>query len=132
MNPSNLILGGSHGIGFGYAYWCAKKNEELVLIGRDERDLRVAHDRLIEAGASNVEVVSGDLLESSFRSILFRRFSERKFRSVLIGGPSPPAGMLHDLSPADYSAACRIVLVYPLTIVEWADKHLDEHGTVFL
>ncbi|SEN38414.1 hypothetical protein [Nitrosomonas marina] len=119
----HLVLGGSLGIGLAFAVCKAEKGDHVKVIARREEFLNAAQKTLAQAGACSVEILSGDLLDSSFLSKLQK--DGEHYDSIFISGPSPCGGCLEKIHSLDnYSAiisdAYRTAIAYPLEIIQWA------------
>jgi short-subunit dehydrogenase len=111
-----LVLGGSTGIGFAFAEWCAAKGRRLILVGRHRPKLTRARNHLIEVGATEVTLRNGDLLDLEFRAKLLDWLNRKHLSTVFIGGPTPPQ---LDPSGSTWLEAQRAVetcIVYPVHI----------------
>lgn len=117
--PAHLVLGGSHGIGYAYAEYWATRGESIILVARDSNDLRRAELRLLKTGASSVRAISGDLLNEQFRDSLFGTLAEVTFVTVLVSGPSPPAGELPSVGIDAFYRAHEACIIYPLSALRW-------------
>jgi NAD(P)-dependent dehydrogenase (short-subunit alcohol dehydrogenase family) len=131
----HLVLGGSEGIGFAYAMHQARKGDCLTVVARRQWRLEEARSALLDAGASVVATVAGDLLDRAFRIRLWE--DPGLYNSILASGPSPPEGSLKDILTADserlvflgYQAA----LAYPLEVMQRAlGGGLQSLGTLHL
>ena len=112
-----LVLGGSAGIGFAFAEWCANKSRRIIIVGRYKARLRKARERLLKSGATEVICISGDLVDPRFRSSLLSRLAEKRLSTVFIGGPNPPSGHPSSVDWRSAQRACEICIIYPLQIV---------------
>ncbi|HOZ50456.1 MAG TPA: SDR family NAD(P)-dependent oxidoreductase [Chitinophagaceae bacterium] len=69
-NPYALVAGGSKGIGYAIAKALAKRNFNLILIARNEKDLQIAKQSLESLYPIHVETISKDLsIETSATEI---------------------------------------------------------------
>lgn len=119
----HLILGGSEGIGFSYAALQAKKGHSLKLVARCEDKLEAARLQLLDCGASQVEIVCGDLTNPGFLSSFLSE--QCGFDTILAGGPSPKCITLSKaLSSSEDEQLIvhnyRAAISYPLRIIDWA------------
>lgn len=123
QSATDLVLGGTAGIGHAYAMTCANAGHAVYLVARDAAGLSAAATRLGAAGASDVQFCAGDLNDAEFRSSLRTALNAKgllPLRSILIGGPSPPAGTLNQVTLGDMDAGYDICVRYPLEIMRWA------------
>jgi len=121
MSPhSHLVIGGSAGIGYAYAFRRAVERGTITLVARNPAGLRRAAARLRRAGAADVEVFSCDIADPEARGAMMRGLEGRKFGSVLLSGPSPPFGPLSSVDGVQIHTASEIALVYPLELARWA------------
>jgi NAD(P)-dependent dehydrogenase (short-subunit alcohol dehydrogenase family) len=114
----HLVCGGSRGIGYAFAESLASRRQNLIVVARNRSDLGRARNDLIAAGAPKVIIRSADLLDASSRRRLIASLDSFSLRSVLVGGPSPPAGPLSSVSPKSLDHAFEICLGYPFHLVE--------------
>jgi NADP-dependent 3-hydroxy acid dehydrogenase YdfG len=112
-----LVLGGSAGIGFAFAEWCARKSQRLVVVGRHRPRLQKAGQALLAAGADEVICIGGDVLDPRFRSKLLSQLTEKRISTVFIGGPSPPARGASTVDWRSLQQTSEICLVYPVHIL---------------
>lgn len=119
-DPSSwhLVCGGSRGIGYAFAESLASRRQNLIVVARNRSGLIRARANLIAAGAPRVMVRSVDLLDAIARRRLIASLASFPLRSVLVGGPSPPAGPLSSVSPKSLDHAFEICLGYPFHLVE--------------
>jgi NAD(P)-dependent dehydrogenase (short-subunit alcohol dehydrogenase family) len=128
----HLILGGSDGIGKAYAMYYAKEGHALDIVARHSGRLNAARNQLIRAGSSSVSVHEGDVLQHTFRSLLLDELCP-PYSSILIGGPSPPAGLLDDLNEDALRRGMEVLYLYPFEIASWAFRQaLSERGRLIL
>jgi hypothetical protein len=116
----HLVLGGSSGIGFSFAKWLAKRNQRLVIVSRGKDRLDYARAQLLASGATEVRSVAGDLLDQSFRSQIFRHTSTLPLSTIFIGGPSPQAGAMGQVSGLDIESAAKSCIAYPFHVAQLA------------
>lgn len=133
----HLILGGSDGIGFAFANCLAEHRSRLIVVARSRERLSRARAKLLASGAAEVRVLHGDLLNEQFRAKLFRRVSTFRLSMIFIGGPSPPAGTIADISSKEIEAAARSCLAYPTDVMRFAlslrcSMGLDPLKVIFL
>tara|TARA_R110000868_G_scaffold37111_1_gene131266 strand:- start:4766 stop:5479 length:714 start_codon:yes stop_codon:yes gene_type:complete len=70
-NTSVIITGGSKGIGLSIAKIFAQKtNRPIVLLARDENELKQARQECLAEGANQVEILSVDLLDNESLSAI--------------------------------------------------------------
>lgn len=113
-----LVLGGSAGIGFAYAEWCAARKRRLIIVGQQRSKLTRARRELIEAGATEVICRSGNLLDSRFRTRLLAALAKKHLSAMFIGGPTPPtsdAPLPAWRAAQEASEAC---IVYPVHMLD--------------
>jgi hypothetical protein len=115
----HLVLGGSEGIGFAYAKMRARRRGDLVLIARRLDRLQQACSELLSLGASSVDTIPGDLLDEKFRTAVLSRFDPSTFRTVFIGGPSPPIARIEEVTAANLRVAQEVCLIYPMAVLSW-------------
>ena len=113
----HLICGASRGIGYAVAESLASRGQNVILVGRDRADLARAKPKLRELGAKRVAIRTVDLLDAAARQRLVGSVRSFPLRSVLIGGPSPPAGPLSIVSAESLDRAYEICLRYPFDVV---------------
>ncbi len=112
-----LVLGGSAGIGFAFADWCAGRSHRIIIVGRSKSKLRKAQRALLVSGADEVTWISGDLMNHQFRSKLLSRLSPNRISNVFIGGPTPPVRSPSATDWRSVQEACQICIVYPVHIL---------------
>ncbi|SMO37420.1 SDR family NAD(P)-dependent oxidoreductase [Gracilimonas mengyeensis] len=76
-DSSVIITGGSKGIGFSMASVFARNTDRpIVILARDEEELKEAREKLLEEGASKVDTISADLTnENAFDEIDFGQYN---------------------------------------------------------
>ena len=116
----HLVLGGSDGIGFAFAKWLSERRRRLVVVSRGREHLVLARKELLALGAAEVRTVAGDLLQQAFRSHLFRRLSKLPLSTIFIGGPSPRAGAIGDITGKQIESAAQSCLAYPVHVMSFA------------
>jgi NAD(P)-dependent dehydrogenase (short-subunit alcohol dehydrogenase family) len=133
MTPRyTLVLGGSAGIGFAYAEWCAARKRRLIIVARRRSRLANARRELLAAGAKEVICRSGDLLEPRFRKKLLAGLADKHFSSVFIGGPSPPSFSVRMPVWQAARKASETCLVYPVHILDSFLRRRDRGVEVIL
>jgi NAD(P)-dependent dehydrogenase (short-subunit alcohol dehydrogenase family) len=119
----HLVLGGSDGIGFAFAEWLAEHQCRLIVVARNKERLSRARTKLLASGAAEVRILAGDLLNPRFRAGLFRRASTIRLSLIFIGGPSPPAGTIDQISSNEVEAGAKSCLAYPVDVMRFALSH---------
>jgi nucleoside-diphosphate-sugar epimerase len=116
----HLVLGGSDGIGFAFAKWLSERRRRLVVVSRGREHLALARKRLLALGAAEVRTVAGDVLQQPFRSRLFLSLSELPLSTIFIGGPSPLAGSIREITGKEIESAAQSCLAYPVHVMSFA------------
>ncbi len=116
----HAVLGSSAGIGFAYARHFAALGHRLVLVARRPSRLEEAAETLRQAGAIEAICIVGDLADPHSRAMVLERLAGNHFASVLVGGPSPPAGRFDKITSEDFRLAMDVALLYPLEVLRWA------------
>ncbi len=81
MEPNKtytLITGGTSGIGYELAKLFAKNGHNLILVSRDEADLTITRNELLEAGV-DVQIISKDLFDRQSPFDLYNEICERGY-----------------------------------------------------
>lgn len=118
----HLVLGGSRGIGYAYAAHFAELGDALELVARDEVSLSSAVNTLKQTGNSHVSYICCDLTDEDSRAQLISRVKQRRYDRIFIGGPTPPSGILSELSDAEFTQAYQSCLAYPFAFLRWASS----------
>lgn len=127
----HLVLGGSSGLGKAYASFYARRGHVLTVVARDASGLKDVRADLLELGAASVAIEAGDLLDRAFRARLFGL--EMMFDTILVGGPSPPAGNLSAVSAESLQVATEALIMYPFEAARWAlSTSLVEKGRLIV
>lgn len=118
----HIVLGGTHGIGWAYAKYQARRGETIVLVARDSNWLERRANQLFEIGGVRPEVRAADLTNPEDLQRVLSSLMSDSLSSILIGGPSPPVGTINQVQPDDHVLAAKICLAYPHTVLAWAQR----------
>ena len=82
--PYAMITGGSKGIGYAIAKALAKRNYNLVLIGRNMDDLLIAKNKLQSECNTKVEILNYDLTDNQIANKIASWCLERNFKLTFL------------------------------------------------
>jgi len=119
--PRALVTGDSRGVGYFIAEELARRGYRLAIMARGMEGLRKAAQRLVDAGASSVYVVPGDLrveadVSRAVREAL-RALGGLDAVVLSYGNPSCEPCMLHEASWSDWLEASSLYLASTATIL---------------
>lgn len=134
LNGPVLVLGGTSGIGYEFASYFAKRGYELSVVSRGKSARHeVTKHALLGLGASNVEVISCDLMNKDERlRVLKKLAADNNFKHIFLGGPGPLPGEIEMLTDQDILNSYNACIELPIHWHKIFRKHLLPHSAIWI